>query len=127
MPLLIEKSKLSNTNHQCYQIFRKNLTKNPKPNKSVINMSRNLVSGKLTSYVHNRVFCQRLSHSKLHGNYYVLWKGFKFAVSESLTVLNAVNPCSLLSHSSNKTGFHTAKKISVLPKVYICALCLEEN
>lgn len=34
----------------------------------------------------------RLLHSKLHGNYYVLWKGFKFAVSETPVELKAVNP-----------------------------------
>ena len=110
MSLLTEESKLSNANNQGYQIFRKNLTENPKPNESLINIPRNLASWQAGFLCSNRVFCQRLSHSKLHGNYYVLWKGFKSAVSWSLTVLKAVKPCSSLSHLNNKAGFHAAKK-----------------
>lgn len=41
--IIIEEPKLSNANNQGYQIFRKHLTENPKPNESEIKMSRNLV------------------------------------------------------------------------------------
>lgn len=41
-PLWTEERKLSNANNKGYQIFRKNLTENPKPNDFVIKMSRNL-------------------------------------------------------------------------------------